>query len=106
MIDPRPSLIEFGEDLMTRPQRPWERDTWLLIHKHIDLVEEFRHRARTGNGAASASQALRDRVRKAEEVNGILREENSRLTSPVQVYARVIHELRTERMVADIRSPL
>ncbi|MCU1644257.1 MAG: hypothetical protein JWN03_4532 [Nocardia sp.] len=27
MIDPRPALIEFGEELMTRPPRPWERGT-------------------------------------------------------------------------------
>jgi hypothetical protein len=40
----------------------------------------------------------------AEEKNGALREENSRLREQIAVYAQVIHELRTERSLATTRS--
>jgi hypothetical protein len=69
---------------------------WVLTHKHVDLKEEFVRRKSEANGIPSAFQHLHARAIDAEAVAQALREDNGRLRERVDVYAQVIHELRTE----------
>ena len=55
-------------------------------------------------GERLAVRAIEDLVRKAES-NRPLRQRNSLSRGPVGVYARVIHELRSERTAADTHTP-
>ncbi|BCK56205.1 hypothetical protein [Nocardia wallacei] len=70
---------------------------WLLTHKHTDLAQEFRHRARGDTDAPTVLHRLEQRARTAEESNRVLQEQNSQLRAQLAVYAQVIHELRSER---------
>jgi hypothetical protein len=56
-------------------------------------------------GERLAVRAIEDLVRQAQESNRPLRQRNSLSRGPVGVYARIIHELRTERTAADTHAP-
>jgi chromosome segregation ATPase len=80
---------------------------WVLTHKHPDLKTEFEQRRIEANGIPAAFQAVHTRSLDLEAANQTLREENTRLTERVEVYAQVIHELTTEitRLRKEIAAP-
>lgn len=69
---------------------------WVLTHKHTDLKDEFNRRKQDSNGIPAAFQHLHARVIDLEAANTTLRQHNRELTERVEVYAHVIHELRTQ----------
>ncbi|WP_410875114.1 hypothetical protein [Nocardia sp. A7] len=66
---------------------------WLLTHKHTDLAEEFRRRARHADGVPPAFSGMERRLRDLEQANIALRKQNSQLCTQVGTYAGVVREL-------------
>ncbi|MEU8413813.1 hypothetical protein AB0C24_13565 [Amycolatopsis japonica] len=70
---------------------------WILTHRHTDLKDEFLRRKTEANGVPGPYQHLLARAVDAEAALARLRADNAALRERVEVYAQVIHELRTER---------
>ncbi|ART69860.1 MULTISPECIES: hypothetical protein [Mycobacterium] len=66
---------------------------WVLTHKHIDLADEFRCRARALGPIPVAFSHLEHQAKDAQQTIAELRADNRKLRQQVSVYARIIHEL-------------
>ncbi|WP_433258271.1 hypothetical protein ACQPYK_22995 [Streptosporangium sp. CA-135522] len=70
---------------------------WVLTHKHIDLKDDFQHRAQAASKLPPAFQHLEARIINLEADNKRLRAEKRQLQERNDLYAMVINELSALR---------